>query len=103
MLKTVTEKIPVRIDWTKNYGPYFIVDGNNEIGIVDFHYDRPERINDNAIPYQLANHWNYNYFDSDIIYFIQHYNRNYRYFVRTTLHQHHKRESRDASVGVTHR
>ena len=53
--------------WTKNFGPYFIVDGNHEIGIVDFHYDRPDRINDNAIPFQLANHWNYNYFDSDII------------------------------------
>jgi len=53
--------------WTKNFGPYFIVDGNNEIGIVDFQYDRPDRVNDNAIPLQLANHWNYNYFDSDII------------------------------------
>jgi len=53
--------------WTKNYGPYFIVDGNHEIGIVDFQYDRPDRINDNAIPYQLAYHWNYNYFDSDIV------------------------------------
>ena len=53
--------------WTKNYGPYFIVDGNHEIGIVDFHYDRPDRVNDNAIPLQLANYWNYNYFDSDIV------------------------------------
>jgi agmatine deiminase len=53
--------------WTKNFGPYFIVDGNQEIGIVDFQYDRPDRINDNAIPFQLANYWNYNYFDSDIV------------------------------------
>ena len=52
--------------WSKNYGPYFIIDGNNEIGIVDFHYDRPDRVNDNAIPLHLANLWGYNYFDSDI-------------------------------------
>ena len=52
--------------WTKNYGPYFIVDGNNEIGIVDFEYDRPDRINDNAIPFKLSEYWNYNYFNSDI-------------------------------------
>ncbi len=53
--------------WTKNFGPYFVLDGNNEIGIVDFHYDRPDRPNDNAIPFHLAEHWGYNYFDSDIV------------------------------------
>lgn len=53
--------------WTKNYGPYFVLDGDNEIGIVDFHYDRPDRPNDNAIPFHLADHWDYNYFDSDIV------------------------------------
>ena len=53
--------------WTKNYGPYFVLDGNNDIGIVDFHYDRPDRPNDNAIPFNLSVHWGYNYFDSDII------------------------------------
>ena len=27
--------------WTRDYGPWWIVDGNGEIGIVDFSYNRP--------------------------------------------------------------
>jgi len=35
--------------WTRDYGPWFIFNGNNEQGIVDFTYNRP-RPNDDAIP-----------------------------------------------------
>lgn len=35
--------------WTRDYCPWWIVDGNGDIGIVDFQYNRP-RPNDNKIP-----------------------------------------------------
>lgn len=45
--------------WTRDYGPWFIIDGNNEFGIVDFVYNRP-RPNDNLIPSVMANSLNIN-------------------------------------------
>lgn len=41
--------------WTRDYGPWFIFNGNNEQGVVDFTYNRPQRPNDNAIPGAYAN------------------------------------------------
>lgn len=35
--------------WIRDYGPWFIVDGNNEFGIVDTKYNRP-RPNDDLVP-----------------------------------------------------
>jgi len=35
--------------WTRDYGPWFIINSNDEQGIVDFTYNRP-RPNDDAIP-----------------------------------------------------
>lgn len=35
--------------WTRDYGPWFIIDGNDEIGIVDFTYNRPQRVHDDAV------------------------------------------------------
>lgn len=35
--------------WARDYTGWFIADGNNKVGIVDFKYDRP-RANDDAIP-----------------------------------------------------
>ncbi|KYK34049.1 MAG: hypothetical protein AYK22_01035 [Thermoplasmatales archaeon SG8-52-3] len=40
--------------WTRDYGPWFIFNGNNEQGIVDFIYNRP-RPNDNQIPVKFGN------------------------------------------------
>ena len=40
--------------WTRDYGPWFIFNGNDEQGVVDFIYNRP-RPNDNAIPSAYAN------------------------------------------------
>jgi len=34
--------------WTRDYGPWFIIDGNDEVNIVDFTYNRPQRVNDDA-------------------------------------------------------
>lgn len=47
--------------WTRDFGPWFIVDGNNQFGVVDFRYNRP-RPNDDAIPSIFAPAYNFNYF-----------------------------------------
>jgi agmatine/peptidylarginine deiminase len=40
--------------WTRDYGPWFIFNGDDELGIVDMIYNRP-RPNDDLIPTKLAN------------------------------------------------
>lgn len=36
--------------WTRDYGPWFILNGNDEVGVVDFTYNRPMRpYDDNAL------------------------------------------------------
>jgi len=42
--------------WTRDYGPWFIINGNDEQGIVDHDYNRP-RPNDDEIPSELAASW----------------------------------------------
>ncbi|HPS49094.1 MAG TPA: hypothetical protein PK892_00215, partial [Bacteroidales bacterium] len=39
--------------WTRDYGPWFATDSSNQIGIVDFPYNRP-RPNDDEIPKLFA-------------------------------------------------
>ncbi len=39
--------------WTRDYGPWFVVNGNNEVGVCDFIYNRP-RPNDDNIPNIIA-------------------------------------------------
>ena len=39
--------------WTRDYGPWFVFDGDDELSIIDFTYNRP-RPNDNAIPAAYA-------------------------------------------------
>ncbi len=39
--------------WTRDYGPWFVFDGNKQPGIVNFPYNRP-RPNDNDIPIEMA-------------------------------------------------
>ncbi len=40
--------------WTRDYGPWFVFDGNGEIAIIDHTYNRPYRPNDNLIPVYFA-------------------------------------------------
>jgi len=40
--------------WTRDYGPWYVIDGNYEVGIVNFLYNRPKRPNDNQIPAKMA-------------------------------------------------
>ncbi len=39
--------------WSRDYGPWYIIDGNDEVGIVNFVYNRP-RPSDNDIPIEMA-------------------------------------------------
>jgi len=34
--------------WTRDYGPWFVIDGHDSVGVVDFVYNRPQRPNDDA-------------------------------------------------------
>jgi agmatine/peptidylarginine deiminase len=44
---------PSNTYWTRDYGPWWVVDGNNDVGICDFPYNRPRPYDDN-IPVVLA-------------------------------------------------
>lgn len=44
--------------WTRDYGPWFNVNGLNQVGIVDFPYNRP-RPNDDEIPRTFATQYSY--------------------------------------------
>lgn len=51
--------------WTRDYGPWFMFDGNGEYGVVDFRYNRP-RPNDNLIPQVFANQMDLEYYGMDL-------------------------------------
>lgn len=51
--------------WTRDYGPLFAFDGNDELGVVDFQYNRP-RPNDNMIPQVFANYFGLDYYGMNL-------------------------------------
>ena len=52
--------------WTRDFGPWFIFDGNDEPGIVNFPYNRP-RPHDDDIPIAVANYLNINLYGMNVI------------------------------------
>jgi agmatine/peptidylarginine deiminase len=52
--------------WTRDYGPWFIVDGNYDVGIADFPYNRP-RPDDDHIPVVLAQQMGIPLYGMDLI------------------------------------
>ncbi|MEZ5066481.1 MAG: agmatine deiminase family protein [bacterium] len=40
--------------WTRDYGPWFVFDGNGDCAIIDHVYNRPARPNDDLIPVEFA-------------------------------------------------
>ncbi len=52
--------------WTRDYGPWWAVDGNRDVGVVDFTYNRP-RPNDNDAPQKMSDYLDTPYYASDII------------------------------------
>lgn len=53
--------------WTRDYGPWFILDGNDEFGVADFTYNRPSRPNDDAHMAIMTNFLNINHFDFPVV------------------------------------
>ena len=52
--------------WTRDYGPWWVVDGNDEVGVVDFTYNRP-RPNDNQAPSKMSDYLDTPYFATDMV------------------------------------
>ena len=52
--------------WTRDYGPWWVVDGDNNMSIVDFTYNRP-RPNDNDAPLKISEFLNVPYYSVDIV------------------------------------
>lgn len=52
--------------WTRDYGPWFIADANNEIAVLDFPYNRP-RPSDDAIPQAVANYLGIERYGMDVV------------------------------------
>ena len=51
--------------WTRDYGPWYVIDENYEIGIVNFPYNRP-RPGDNDIPIKMAEFLDINLFGMNV-------------------------------------
>ncbi len=43
--------------WVRDYGPWFVFDGNGQQVILDHHYNRPTRPDDDVIPIVLGQLW----------------------------------------------
>lgn len=56
---------PTNSYWTRDYGPWFIFNGNNELGVVDFPYNRP-RPNDDNIPSVFAQAYTYPFYGMNL-------------------------------------
>jgi len=52
--------------WTRDYGPWYVIDGVGEFGIANFPYNRL-RPNDNDIPIEVADYLDINLFGMDVI------------------------------------
>jgi len=51
--------------WTRDYGPWFVMDGNGEFGVCDFPYNRP-RPSDNNVPVEISDYLDINLFGMDL-------------------------------------
>ena len=58
---------PLNSYWSRDYGPWYIAYGDDEIGIMDFIYNRPNRPDDNAVPAEMAGYLGIGYFAMDLI------------------------------------
>jgi agmatine deiminase len=52
--------------WTRDYAPLFIVDGNDELGIVNFAYNRP-RPNDDDVPMAFADFMGVQWYGMNVV------------------------------------
>jgi len=52
--------------WARDYGPWYVTFGNNQVGIIDFPYNRP-RPNDDEIPKKVATSQGIPWFGMNVI------------------------------------
>lgn len=52
--------------WTRDYGPWFIFNGDNEMAIVDHIYNRPRPLDD-QIPWIIGGEWGMDVYGMDVI------------------------------------
>jgi agmatine deiminase len=52
--------------WTRDFGPVFIVDGNDEVGVVNFAYNRP-RPNDDDVPMAFADFMGVEWYGMNVV------------------------------------
>lgn len=57
---------PTNSYWVRDYGPWFVFDGNGEPGIVDFPYNRPRPFDDD-IPIEMAEFLDIDLYGMDLI------------------------------------
>lgn len=53
--------------WTRDFGPWFILDGNDNFGVADFTYNRPSRPNDDAHMAIMAQYLGVDHYDFPIV------------------------------------
>lgn len=52
--------------WTRDYGPWFVFDGEENLAIIDHTYNRPARPQDNLIPIVFANQQGFPVYSHDM-------------------------------------
>ena len=52
--------------WTRDYRSWWVVDGNRNVSVVDFTYNRP-RPNDNQAPFKMSVYLSTPYFAIDLV------------------------------------
>ena len=57
---------PTNSYWTRDYGPWFVFDGDDNPGIVNFPYNRPRPL-DNDIPIEVATYFGIDLYGMDLI------------------------------------
>jgi agmatine/peptidylarginine deiminase len=53
--------------WTRDYGPWFVLDSSYTVSVSDFPYNRPSRPQDDDIPVKVAQLMNYPLFGMNVI------------------------------------
>ena len=52
--------------WTRDFGPWFVFNGDGELGVVDFQYNR-DRPNDNLIPQRYSQQYGLPYYGMNVV------------------------------------
>ena len=53
--------------WARDFGPWFVIDGNDQFGVADFTYNRPIRPNDDAHMAIMAQYLDINHYDFPLV------------------------------------